>query len=136
MRVATAAPWIRVIPTLGLSVRLPTHSSEIVRLSDSRISRKVFSGAITSQNTPAQPRGLSLSDWGCPLFDNRTSEKLAMAMRDAFEGCKGSGVAGGTSPDVREGRWRADYPMIQINAVALLPPTMAAFEGPFNHHDR
>jgi len=41
-----------------------------------------------------------------------------MAMRDAFEGCKGSGVAGGTSPDVREGRWRADYPMIQINAVA------------------
>jgi hypothetical protein len=59
-----------------------------------------------------------------------------MAMRDAFEGCKGSGVAGGTSPDVREGRWRADYPMIQINAVALLPPTMAAFEGPFNHHDR
>jgi len=45
-------------------------------------------------------------------------------MRDAFEGCKGSGVAGGTSPDVREGRWRADYPMIQINAAALLPPTM------------
>jgi hypothetical protein len=45
-----------------------------------------------------------------------------MAMRDAFEGCKGSGVAGGTSPDVREGRWRADYPMIQINAVALLAP--------------
>jgi len=34
------------------------------------------------------------------------------------------GVAGGTSPDVREGRWRADYPMIQINAAALLPPTM------------
>jgi hypothetical protein len=81
---------------------------------------------------PAQPFGLSLSDWGRPLFDNRTAEKLARAVLYAFSKVSVSrsavtavhGVAGGTSPDVREGRWRADYPMIQINAAALLPPTM------------
>ena len=55
-----------------------------------------------------------------------------MAVLDAFSKVSASrsavtavhGVACGTSPDVREGRWRADYPMIQINAAALLPPTM------------
>jgi hypothetical protein len=35
--------------------------------------------------TPAQPHGLSLSDWGRPLLDNRTAEKLAMAVLDAAE---------------------------------------------------
>ena len=90
-------------------------------------------GLGTSPNRYTSPtHGLSLSDWGRPLFDNRTAEKLAMAVLDAFSKVSASrsavtavhGVACGTSPDVREGRWRADYPMIQINAAALLPPTM------------
>ena len=43
-------------------------------------------GLGTPPNRYTSPtHGLSLSDWGRPLLDNRTAEKLAMAVLDAAE---------------------------------------------------
>ena len=43
-------------------------------------------GLGTSPNRYTSPtHGLSLSDWGRPLLDIRTAEKLAMAVLDAAE---------------------------------------------------
>ena len=42
-------------------------------------------GPGTSANRYTSPTGLSLSDWGRPLFANRPAEMLAMALLDAAE---------------------------------------------------